>query len=58
MLDRSKGTSATDIASSYGSYGYGHILREFVGTLSDYGLGETEIEQLLIQIRPDARPGW
>ena len=32
----------------YGGYGYGHILREFVGTLNDYGFGRSECDQLLI----------
>lgn len=35
----------------YGGYGYGHILREFVGSLRDYGLGRAELD-LLLTVNP------
>jgi phosphotriesterase-related protein len=41
----------------YGGYGYGHILREFVGSLADYGLGQIEIDQLLIH-NPATMLAW
>jgi phosphotriesterase-related protein len=41
----------------YGGYGYGHILREFVANLADYGLGKTEVDQLLIR-NPATMLAW
>jgi phosphotriesterase-related protein len=32
----------------YGGYGYGHVLREFTGSLRDFGLGQSEIDRLLV----------
>jgi phosphotriesterase-related protein len=33
----------------YGGYGYGHILRSFVTSLRDFGLGDDEIDTLLVR---------
>jgi phosphotriesterase-related protein len=33
----------------YGGFGYGHILRTFVQNLRDYGLGSSEIDQILVE---------
>jgi phosphotriesterase-related protein len=33
----------------YGGYGYGHILRSFTTSLRDFGLGERDIETLLVE---------